>query len=227
MTATILCYHKVGTEAEEGRRLNIEPARLESHVRFFARRHRPFVLARDLSGAWPKGLVCFTFDDAYSSTMMNAPDVLEKHGARASFYAVGGKVGETSDWDGEAARPLADWPLLRSVALRGHEIGNHSWSHPHLDRLDEKAQMKEVARADAALRAHGIDPGSFCFPYGCFNGDSTRALVLTGYRVGLALRKRLATKEEDNLALSRVVVAFSDTVPMLLYKLNIRARFRR
>src|SRR4051812_17322791 len=110
--AIILCYHKVGPVATEGRRLNIEPARLRSHIRFFARRGFAFLLGRELAQSWPERSVCFTFDDAYTSTIRNAPELLEESGARGSFYAVSDKVGGSSGWDGSLARPLASWDEL-------------------------------------------------------------------------------------------------------------------
>jgi len=213
--------------AEEGRRLNIEPRRLESHVRYFARRSSRFLLARDLVGPWPEKSVCFTFDDAYASTMANAPQVLERHRARGSFYAVPSKVGLSSDWDGEQARPLADWPLLREAQARGHEIGNHTFSHVHLPQLSPDEQSREIALAHQRLRDEGLEPGSFCFPYGSLDASAIEAVQGAGYGVGLALRKRIATEEEDRLSLSRVVVAFSDSVPALLYRLHVRPLLRR
>lgn len=226
MRATILCYHKVGPGREEGRRLNVEPSRLETHVRFFARRRAPFVLARDLASPWPAGLVCLTFDDAYLSTMRHAPDVLERHGARGTFYAVSERVGKTSDWDGDAARPLADWPLLRAAQERGHEIGNHTANHPFMDRLSLEEQAREVETADARLRAEGLNPGSFCYPYGALNDGAVLAVERAGYEVGLALRKRPADSEEDRRRLSRVVVAYGDALPLLLYRIHVRPRLR-
>jgi peptidoglycan/xylan/chitin deacetylase (PgdA/CDA1 family) len=225
MRATILCYHKVGPAAEEGRRLNVEPARLRSHVAFFARRRRPFVRAADLAAPWPEGAVCFTFDDAYASTMANAPAILESFGARGTFYAVAGKVGGASDWDGPAARPLAPLEALLDAQARGHEIGNHTFSHPHLDQLAPEAQAREVDEADAWLRERGLEPGSFCYPYGGYDADAIRAAAR--YPVALALRKRLATSEDDPHALPRVVVAYGDALPLLLYRLYIRPRLRR
>lgn len=226
MRATILCYHKVGPASEEGRRLNVEPARLASHVRFFSRRGS-FMLARDLAKPWPARPVCFTFDDAYASTMANAPEILERHGARGTFYAVSSLVGLSSSWDGDQARPLAPWEILSEVAARGHEIGNHTHTHPHLERLQSDEQATEVRQADAILRERGLSPASFCYPYGGLNDAAVAAVRDAGYGVGLALGKRLADSSEDPLRLSRVVVAYSDALPMLLYRLHVRPRLRR
>lgn len=227
MKATILCYHKVGPESEEGRALNIEPNRLRSHVRFFVLRSFNFLLARDLGGFWPDRAVCFTFDDAYSSTMDNAPQILEEFGVRGSFYAVGSKIGKSSDWDGEKARPLASASVLVAAARRGHEIGNHSWSHPDLSRLGYDEQREEILLGHEVLTSLGITPRSFCFPYGSLNDDSVRALSEQGYGVGVALRKSRANPREDRRALSRIVVGFSDALPLLIYKIYVRPALRR
>ncbi len=223
--AIILCYHKVGPVAEEGRRLNIEPERLSAHARFFARRGFRFARACDLMDPWSARTVCFTFDDAYASTMQSAPAILEEAGGRGSFYAVSDKVGLTSDWDGELARPLAPWSVLVEVQARGHEIGNHTCTHPHLHQLTRAQQLSEIADADRAMRERGLSPASFCYPYGSLCPEEL--LTQCGYSVGLALGKRVATEGDDRQALPRIVVAYSDSIAMLLYRIHLRPRLRR
>lgn len=227
MSATILCYHKVGGALEEGRRLNIEPSRLGSHARFFARMNRRFVTAGELVHTLVEEPVCFTFDDAYASTMVNAPEIFDSLYARATFFAVPGHVGGVSAWDGEAARPLAGWDLLLSVQARGHEVGNHTQTHARLADLPPEGQFDEVASAHRALVDHGLTPGSFCYPYGSLNETAVAMVGMAGYRVGLALGKRPATSDDDPLRLPRIVVSYSDALPMLLYKLLLKPRLRR
>ncbi|MGV3616220.1 MAG: polysaccharide deacetylase family protein [Fimbriimonas sp.] len=226
MRATILCYHKVGPFEEEGRKLNIEPERLRSHVRFFARRQAPILRAEELGETWPPGAVCFTFDDAYVSALENATAALEAFGARGTFYAVAGKVAGTSDWDGDLARPLAPLESLLEAQSRGHEIGNHTYRHPHLDRVSPDEQAWEVEEAHRWLTERGLRPGSFCYPYGG-QGEAAVAKARELYPVGVVLRKRIAEATDDRLRLPRVVVAYSDSVPMLLYRLYVRPRLRR
>lgn len=222
MPLPILCYHKVGLEAEEGRRLNISPGRLGAHVRYFARRGFRFVRARDLAGDWPRRAVCLTFDDAYASTLDNGVPVLEEQGAVATLFAVSSLVGASSAWDGERARPLADWDALRHAQARGFEIGNHTASHPRCTELAPEAFADEFAAAEETLRREGIEAGSFCYPYGA-RDDATRAVLAScGVAVALGLGKRAATPGDDRLALPRIVVAFSDALPKLLYKLHVR-----
>lgn len=218
----VLCYHKVGPAHEEGRFLNVEPWRLETHVRYFARRGHRFLAAQDLAGDWPAKAVCLTFDDAYASTLEHGLPVLAGHRATATLYAVASLVGQTSSWDAERARPLASWDRLREAQRDGFEIGNHSLSHPRFAELDEAACAREVADAHRALLDQGLSPGSFCYPYGSRGTAAQRALAVGPYPVALLLGKRGARANDDRLGLPRIVVGYSDGLPKLLYKLHVR-----
>jgi len=222
MKLVTLCYHKVGSEAAEGRRLNIHPARLDSHVRFFKRRGFRFAKAGELN-RWPaEKTVCFTFDDGFVSTIENGRPVFDRYKVPMSVYVVSSLVGKTSQWEGELARPLADWPMLRDLQGAGHEVGNHTAHHPFLDELSLEEQQEEVRSCHLALKENGFRIDSFCFPYGRLNRESITALRACGYTVGLALGKRLPQKEDSFLEIPRVVVAYGHALPLLLYKLYVR-----
>lgn len=222
MKLPILCYHKVGPVAEEGRRLNIEPARLTQHAAFFVRRGFRTVLAGDLAVDWPSQAVCFTFDDAYVSTLTHGFEAMQSAGAVGSIYAVAGLVGKTSSWDTGNERPLADWDLLRSAQEAGFEIGNHTLNHARLGELGLEAQTGEIRLADEALAGQGINARSFCLPYGSHNPETPAAMQSAGVTVGLALARRAAVPGDNRLLLPRIVVAYGDHLPKLLYKLHLR-----
>ena len=225
-SSLILCYHKVGPEAEEGRSLNIEPDRLESHIRFFQRRRFPFLLGRDLVNPWPTQSVCLTFDDAYISAMTYGREVMLRTGVRATYYVVSGCVGDASRWDGEKARPLADESLLRKALSEGFELGNHTASHVHLGEMVEGVD-RELSECQAWLSGLGVKGESFCYPYGSLNPAAVQAVGTAGYRVGMALGKRAALPKDDLLQLPRIVVAYSHSLPMLLYKIHVRPRLMK
>lgn len=206
-----------------GRRLNIEPRRLESHIRFFARRGFESVLARDLDKAWPRRAICFTFDDGFSTTLETAVPALEKHGLRGCFYVVTRQVGQTADWDGATPFPLANWDVLQAAAKAGHEIGNHTASHARLDSLDRASQLAEILEAETTLREKGLG-GALCYPYGSLPPEPEKLILETGIKVGLSLTKGVATEKSPIFALPRVTVAFSHSLPALLYRLYVRFR---
>jgi peptidoglycan/xylan/chitin deacetylase (PgdA/CDA1 family) len=220
----ILCYHKVGPIAEEGRRLNVEPERLREHARFFRRRGFRFGLPRELASGWPNRTVFFTFDDAYTSALTHGRESLEAESARGAFYAVPAHVGGSSAWDVGHERPLADWSLLRSASEAGHEIGNHTHSHADLSALPSEEQIKEIEEAHRRLAEVHLGPSSFCYPWGRMGDTTPQRVSHAGYRVGLALGKRMAGPGDDLLRLPRLVIAYGDSIPLLLYKMHIRPR---
>lgn len=220
----ILCYHKVAPEREEGRSLNVEPATLDAHVRYFCRKNRRFARAGDLEKGIPADCVCFTFDDAFLSALTNGVEVLARQGVWGSFFAVPSYVGGSSDWEGGGGKGLAGWDSLLAAQAEGMEIGNHTYRHLDLSRLSMGEQLAEIEAAEDALIEHGLGASSLCYPYGRFNTDTKSAAAQAGAKVGLALGRRPARPGDDLLFLPRIVVGFSDGLPKLLYKIYVRPK---
>ncbi len=226
MKAIILCYHKVGFEHEIGRWLAVSPTTLDSHIAYFKRHGYRFVAARDLADSWEPKTVCLTFDDAYQSTLENGVPLLKERGVIATLYAVPSHVGSNSAWDHGRAQPLAGWDALREAQRNGFEIGNHTLTHPRLATVDAETARLEVVEAHKRLIAEGLRPGSFCYPYGSESPQAREAVAEGGYRVALALNKRIADTADDPLALPRIIVSYGDRLPFLLYKIFVRPTLR-
>ncbi|KAF1687156.1 acetyl xylan esterase [Pseudoxanthomonas broegbernensis] len=81
-----------------------------------------------------------TIDDGPSDDTPAILDVLERHGARATFFLVGARA---------QARPH----LVAEILRRGHGIGNHSHTHPQSRfwALGPRAMGREIAHAQQAL----------------------------------------------------------------------------
>jgi peptidoglycan/xylan/chitin deacetylase (PgdA/CDA1 family) len=119
---------------------------------------------------------------------------------------------------------LAKWDALRSAQSAGHEIGNHTLTHPRLDGLGDADVEREIQGAHDRLIEEGLHPRSVCYPYGAYDDRSLKAAENAGYKVGMAVR---AAPGAPLLALPRVVVAYSDSLPLLLYKLKLRPLLRK
>ncbi|MEQ1821866.1 MAG: polysaccharide deacetylase family protein [Fimbriimonadaceae bacterium] len=223
----ILCYHKIGPVAAEGRFLNVEPERLRSHIQFFLRRRYQIVMAKNVRDSWGARSVCLTFDDAYQSTLTFGLEVLESLSVKGSFYAVAGLMGKTSAWDVERARPLATQAELLAAHVSGHEIGSHSMSHPHLATLESDDQRRELSAAYIGLTELGFEQQSICYPYGSYNSETTSLAAELKYSIGLTLNRGVATAHSDPLALPRITVSCGDAIPLLLYKLYLRPKLPR
>ncbi|MFN7147461.1 MAG: polysaccharide deacetylase family protein, partial [Myxococcota bacterium] len=204
-----------------------EPRRLAAHARFFLRRGAEFVTAGRLADGWPDRGVCLTFDDGYVSTLRNAFPALEALGVRASVYVVTDKVGSSADWEGGDGAPLAGWDELLDAHRRDFEVGCHTATHARMDGLDPDTQRREVLDALNALRERGLEPRSFCHPYGRYDSATLEILQGAGVPIGLALGKRPALPTDPRLELPRIVLAYSDGVAMLLYRMLLRPRLRQ
>lgn len=219
----ILCYHKVGPEAEDGRRLNVSPETLFSHVRFFSRHGYRFLRAEELH-VWPTAKsVCLTFDDGYVSTLTYGVETLSSvSDATATVYAVAGLVGQKADWPGGDGAPLGDVDLLRAAKEARWEVGLHTLSHADLSALPDGEARRQVLEGQQTLASLGFKSSSFAYPYGKASHAAMDALREAEIAVGLGLSVRAARSSDDRLRLPRIVLAFSDRVPKLLYKLHLR-----
>jgi peptidoglycan-N-acetylglucosamine deacetylase len=98
--------------------------------------------------------VSLTFDDGPCGATPTVLEVLAKYNVRATFFQCGANV--------ERAPAIA-----REVAAAGHEIGNHTHTHPMLHFQSRAAIEEQIARAQSAIEAHvGVTPRWFRAPYG-------------------------------------------------------------
>lgn len=89
-------------------------------------------------------VVALTFDDGPSP--WHTPKVLnelDRHHVKATFFMMGRNVERYPD-------------LARDVLRRGHEIGNHSYSHPKLILMSPSRVRDEIERTDKLLREIGV-----------------------------------------------------------------------
>lgn len=96
------------------------PAMFASHVPFFWATLVPdSALFSPVLRALPtrERLLWLTIDDGPSADTPALLELLDRHGAKATFFVVGERA---------RARP----ELVREIARRGHGLGNHSTSHP-------------------------------------------------------------------------------------------------
>lgn len=107
--------------------------------------------SQDRQGAGAERGVWLTIDDGPSAQTLEILDLLDRHQARATFFVVG---------DRAAARP----DLVREIVRRGHELGNHSRSHPQawFWALGPRRMRDEIAGCQQQLQAiTGVAPRWF------------------------------------------------------------------
>ncbi len=73
-------------------------------------------------------------------------EIFARHGIQATFFVVG------SDLSGGSGPAQAARALVREIAAAGHEVANHSFSHPYdLARLPAERIIDEIRRADGEI----------------------------------------------------------------------------
>lgn len=100
-------------------------------------------------------VVALTFDDGptpeYTDRVLQE---LGAHDAAATFYLIGAAAEERPD-------------LLAAIVDAGHEVGNHSYSHPRMYFVSGAVVAREIERTDELFRAAGY-AGPITFrPPGC------------------------------------------------------------
>jgi peptidoglycan/xylan/chitin deacetylase (PgdA/CDA1 family) len=101
--------------------------------------------------------VALTFDDGPVADTQRLLRLLKERDVKATFYAVGVNVQRNPS-------------TMKTAALAGHQIGNHSWDHADLTRLSTTKIKSQLSRTDAAIKqATGTKPTTFRAPYGAHN----------------------------------------------------------
>jgi peptidoglycan/xylan/chitin deacetylase (PgdA/CDA1 family) len=102
----------------------------------------------------PKNLIALWFDDGPAERTDDVLALLGEHDAVATFFVLGRQV------EGQES-------ALHRVADGGHELGNHTFSHPDLRALEPTLIEDELVRTSAAIeRTVGVRPRLMRPPYG-------------------------------------------------------------
>ncbi|WBO64905.1 polysaccharide deacetylase family protein [Streptomyces camelliae] len=103
---------------------------------------------------------------------------------------------------------------LRELEEGGVVVGNHTLTHPCLDRCDDDQVRREVLEAHERLtHLVGRPPTSFAYPNGNVDERAHRFLAQAGYRSGFLYNHRLATPGACHpLRIDRLVVSSRTSV---------------
>jgi peptidoglycan/xylan/chitin deacetylase (PgdA/CDA1 family) len=110
-------------------------------------------------------------------------DVLEQRGVSATFFLTGEYIRHNPD-------------LVRRIAAAGHEVGNHTWSHPHLTTWDATHRHDTIPGRDRAFVHEELSRTAQAYetatgrhmaplwraPFGEVNDDVLRWAAAAGWR---------------------------------------------
>lgn len=112
-----------------------------------------------------RSVVALTFDDGPHPT--HTPvllDILAQYRVRATFYVIGQLVRRYPE-------------IMRRMVAEGHEVGNHTWTHPTLSQLGDGSVLREIDRTQEIIwQTVGAQPTTMRPPYGSFSPRQSRML---------------------------------------------------
>jgi peptidoglycan-N-acetylglucosamine deacetylase len=99
--------------------------------------------------------IAMTFDDGPSpATTPRLLDILKQRNIKATFFMIGQNAERNPE-------------IVKRILAEGHEIGNHSWTHPQLSKLPDQRVTEEITKTqDAIKNACGYTPVLLRPPYG-------------------------------------------------------------
>lgn len=114
--------------------------------------------------------VALSFDDGpdplYTPQML---ETLRRFGVRSTFFVIGRELERHVD-------------LAERIVAAGHELGNHTYTHPWLTKLEEEARRDELERTDRLIRAvSGKRPTVFRPPFLAWDEAVVRLAESFGY----------------------------------------------
>jgi len=124
------------------------------------------------SGPFKSKKIALTFDDGPNSeNTLLLLKTLEKKNVLATFFLIG-----------ENAEAYPE--LVTEIHKRGHEIGNHSYSHSNMGRSEPLKVIREIRKTQRILaRITGETPTLFRPPYGTMMLEDVVVIPKFGLRI--------------------------------------------
>ena len=125
------------------------------------------------NGSRNEKIIALTFDDGpHPKETDEILDVLDKYNIKGTFFV----VGKHANWYSE--------PLKRA-SKEGHEIGNHTFSHPDISCLSSEDIKREIKECeDTLVKITGKKTTLFRPPYGSYSKDKLGEIAKeSGYKI--------------------------------------------
>lgn len=129
-------------------------------------RTRENALARGIDPNKP--MLALTFDDGPQPASLKVLEALNQVGAKGTFFILGKNIAGNEE-------------ILKQIADSGHQLGSHSWSHPHLNNISQSAVRSQILRTmDKVYEITGQQVTIMRPPFGESNRLSRRPIAELG-----------------------------------------------
>lgn len=190
----ILCYHHIkANTAGRSPDYTISTALFRAHLKMLHDSGFHAVLPAQLyqhltTGAplppWP---VMVSFDDGHAEHFSIAAPELERYGFKGTFFIMGIVIGKPAYITSEQ---------IKELAARGHAIGNHTWDHPDLRKVEGDAWDGQLVKTSNRLQQITGQPVEFlAYPNGAWNDAVVKAVKERGYKAAFQLTQKQSETE--------------------------------
>lgn len=132
----------------------------------FSMSHNLFLQALTSNKVDTSHKIALTFDDGpHPEHTLSVLKILERYNAKATFFCIGKHAEQHPE-------------ILKAITEKGHDIGNHSYSHGKLiDFYSTSKWLNEINRTDAVIEnSTGVRPHLFRPPFGVTTPKLAKAL---------------------------------------------------
>jgi peptidoglycan/xylan/chitin deacetylase (PgdA/CDA1 family) len=234
--AAFLCYHSVADDGPP--LLSLPVGHFERHLALLRRQGWATGTTQGLhdlaAGRRPeRPLAYLTFDDGFVDNFTTAAPLLREYGLGAMIFVLpplldaGGPLG----WP-EVAVPRASHPdLMRSMtwaqveqlAEAGIEIGSHTLTHPHLERLEPDRLEQELVDSRRAIAERLGRCDVVAYPFGGWSPAVAEAAARAGYAFALTLPNNGQWRQTPH-SIPRLPIDHRDDERRFRVKLSLPAR---
>ncbi len=174
-----------------------------------------------------------TVDDGFKDNLDLMLPLLEKYQMKAVVFVVTGR--DHNKWDVEhPTTPEKRFDLMTPEEIKTLaasdliEIGGHTLTHPHLDKLSIDEQRTEIEENKKQLETLiGLPLTAFAYPYGDWDEDSKRLVQEAGYEFGIATNSGPLAMHEDKFLIRRIGIFPRTGVLGMFKKISGRYLFRK
>lgn len=112
-----------------------------------------------------KKQVALSFDAAWGNEQTDdLLQILDKYKVKATFFLVGNWVDKYPE-------------SVKEIAEKGHDIGNHSDTHPHMTQMSTSDMTGQIQSCNEKIKKiTGKTPTLFRAPYGDYNNDVVKSV---------------------------------------------------
>ncbi|MBP2650269.1 MAG: polysaccharide deacetylase [Firmicutes bacterium] len=129
--------------------------------------HKPSPIYQGNTAKQQVAFACNVFwGEEYFSEML---DILQKENIKVTFFMGGSWAKRHPD-------------IVKNIAEAGHELGNHTYSHPHPNDISKEANKEQIIKNETLIKEiTGIKTVLYAPPYGEFNDMVLSAADELGY----------------------------------------------